>query len=283
MLTVNTIADLRQTLNAWRAQRLRIAFVPTMGNLHAGHLKLVNAAQNEADKVIVSIFVNPTQFGVGEDFASYPRTEEEDRQKLAEVQTDLLFLPVVSELYPDNSQTVVSVKALASIHCGVSRPGHFDGVATVVNKFFNIVQPEVALFGQKDYQQLLVIKTMVRDFNIPVEIKSVDTARENDGLALSSRNGYLTPDERKLASQLYQTLCMAKDEVLDGNKSFAAIEDKASDQLRGVGFNPDYFIICNAENLQPALRGQQNLVILAAAKLGRTRLIDNIAFNSKKQ
>lgn len=283
MQIVKTVADVRQTINAWRTQKQRIAFVPTMGNLHIGHLKLVEAAKHQADKVVVSIFVNPTQFGIGEDFAAYPRTEQDDQHKLVEAQADLLFLPDVSEIYPDGNQTVVSVKALANIYCGASRPGHFDGVATVVNKFFNIVQPDEAFLGQKDYQQLLVIKAMVKDLHIPVKIQSVSTMRESDGLAMSSRNGYLTSEERMLAPKLYQALSVAKDEILIGKLSFDAIENKAIDWLKNVGFNPDYFTVCNAGNLLPAQSGQQNLVILAAAKLGRTRLIDNIPFNSKKQ
>jgi pantoate--beta-alanine ligase len=283
MQIVSTIAGLRRILSEWRAQQLRIGFVPTMGNLHDGHLRLMSVAKGDADRVIASIFVNPTQFGVGEDFSAYPRTEQDDQQKLMAIGVDLLFMPEVIEMYLANRHTIISVNALANIHCGLSRPGHFDGVATVVNKFFNIVQPDVAFFGQKDYQQLLVIETMVRDLNIPVDIKSVPIVREIDGLAMSSRNGYLSVEERKCAPMLYQALSRAKDEIMWGNQNFEIIENDAKELLKNNGFLPDYFTICNGENLQPAQIGQHDLVILAAAKLGRTRLIDNIHFISKKQ
>jgi pantoate--beta-alanine ligase len=283
MQIVSTIAGLRRILSEWRAQQLRIGFVPTMGNLHDGHLRLMSVAKGDADRVIASIFVNPTQFGVGEDFSAYPRTEQDDQQKLMAIGVDLLFMPEVIEMYLANRHTIISVNPLANIHCGLSRPGHFDGVATVVNKFFNIVQPDVAFFGQKDYQQLLVIETMVRDLNIPVDIKSVPIVREIDGLAMSSRNGYLSVEERKCAPMLYQALSRAKDEIMWGNQNFEIIENDAKELLKNNGFLPDYFTICNGENLQPAQIGQHDLVILAAAKLGRTRLIDNIHFISKKQ
>lgn len=283
MQIVSTIADVRRIVSEWSAQQLRIGFVPTMGNLHDGHLRLVAAAKGDADRVIASIFVNPTQFGDGEDFSAYPRTEQDDQQKLMSIGVDLLFMPGVIEMYSANRHTTISVNTLANIHCGLSRPGHFDGVATVVNKFFNIVQPDVAFFGQKDYQQLLVIETMVRDLNVPVHIKSVPIVRESDGLAMSSRNGYLTTEERKLAPLLYHALFRAKDEIMTGNQDFEIIENNAKELLKNNGFLPDYFTVCNAENLQPAQLGQHDLVILAAAKLGQTRLIDNIQFISKKQ
>lgn len=281
MQVVNTINDLRQLINNWRLAGKRIAFVPTMGNLHAGHLRLVEVAKQCADKVVVSIFVNPTQFGVGEDFAAYPRTLAEDSDKLQQIATDLLFLPDVNEIYPNQPSTTVSVKPLSTLHCGAFRPGHFDGVATVVTKLFNIVQPDVACFGLKDYQQLAVIKTLVRDLNIPIEIKPVATERDTDGLALSSRNGYLTAAERALAPKLYQSLCAARDKLIANKKrgltpDFTEIEQTALAFLQDNGFQPDYFSICDADSLQLANASTESLVILAAARLGKARLIDNI-------
>jgi pantoate--beta-alanine ligase len=276
MQVTNTIVELRNTVKTWRMAGAHIAFVPTMGNLHVGHLKLVEEAKKSADKVIVSIFVNPTQFGVGEDYEAYPRTEAEDKQKLDAVGIELLFLPTVSEMYGEDALTIVSVKELSNLYCGASRPGHFDGVATVVCKFFNMVQPDVAFFGQKDFQQLAVIRKMVKDLNIPVEIRPVETVRENSGLALSSRNGYLSPEELQVAPKLYQALLNARDEVLSGIKDFKAIENEAVTFLQNKGFAPDYFSVCRADDLQQANKLDTQLVILAAAKLGRTRLIDNI-------
>lgn len=279
MQVINTIVDLRKAVNSWRMAGERIAFVPTMGNLHTGHLKLVDAAKLSADRVVVSIFVNPTQFGVDEDFEAYPRTEDEDKQKLDAAGVDLLFLPSVFEMYRDGIKTVVSVKNLSKLHCGVSRPGHFDGVATVVCKLLNIVQPDVAFFGQKDYQQLAIIRIMVSDLNIPVEIRSMDTVRESNGLAMSSRNNYLNAEQFQIAAKLYHALCAARDEILSGKKPYEAIEKEAMAFLQTVGFQPDYFSICRADDLLKADQQDTDLVVLAAAKLGRTRLIDNICFS----
>ncbi len=278
MQTIKTLADLRNVVKIWREDGERIAFVPTMGNLHAGHLKLVDEAKDDASRVIVSIFVNPTQFGPNEDFAAYPRTEAEDKQKLQAAGVDVLFLPSVAEMYGEGAQTVVSVKSLSSLHCGAFRPGHFDGVATVVCKLFNMVQPDAAFFGQKDYQQLAVICAMVKDLNIPIEINTVATVRESSGLAMSSRNGYLSTEEKQVAPKLYECLCAAKDKVMLGAMSYDAIEKEALALLVSLGFQPDYFSICKADNLQKAVLGDVDLVILAAAKLGFTRLIDNIEF-----
>lgn len=277
MQLLNTINDLRKVTRSWRIAGERIAFVPTMGNLHAGHLKLVQAAKQDADRVIVSIFVNPTQFGAGEDFAAYPRTEAEDRQKLQDAGVDALFLPGMAEMYGDNPQTTVSVTYLSTLHCGIFRPGHFDGVATVVCKLFNLVQPDVAVFGLKDYQQLVIIRTMVNDLNFPIEIKAVETKREDDGLAMSSRNGYLSTEERTVAPKLYQSLCHAADEILMGNKAFKTIENEALNYLQSTRFKPEYFAICRADNLVKVEKTDTDLVILTAARLGNTRLIDNIA------
>lgn len=279
MHIVNAISELRDAVGAWRALGQSVALVPTMGNLHAGHLALVNEAKNKADRVVVSIFVNPTQFGVGEDFETYPRTEREDQEKLNAAGADLLFQPAVSEIYAPDAKTVVSVSGLSEQYCGAFRPGHFDGVATVVCKLFNIAQPDVALFGLKDFQQLTVIRTMVRDLNIPVEIIGVDTVREASGLAMSSRNGYLTVEEKAVASKLYQTLCDARNAVLAGHLSYQEIESRALLFLQESGFQPDYFTVCRASDLKKADVDDKELVLLAAARLGKTRLIDNIYFS----
>jgi pantoate--beta-alanine ligase len=250
-----------------------------MGNLHAGHLKLVNIAQQKVDKIVVSIFVNPTQFGINEDFASYPRTEQEDQLKLATENADLLFLPAITDIYNANTLTTVNVSGLSDIYCGASRPGHFSGVATIVCKLFNLVQPDIAVFGLKDFQQFTVIQTMIRDLNIPIELIGVDTQRESDGLAMSSRNNFLTDPERLLAPQLYQTLCIARAAILEDQKSYLDIEQQALQSLKNIGFAPDYFTICCSHNLTPATQQDKDIVILAAAKLGTTRLIDNIYFS----
>lgn len=279
MQVINTIIDLRKAVNSWRSAGERIAFVPTMGNLHAGHLKLVEEAKLYTNRVVVSIFVNPTQFGIGEDFEAYPRTEAEDRQKLSKIGVDMLFLPSVPEMYCKDALTIISVKSLSNLHCGASRPGHFDGVATVVCKLFNMVQPDAAFFGRKDFQQLVVIRTMVRDLNIPVEIKSIATVRESSGLAMSSRNGYLSSDELQIAPKLYHALCTARDEVVLGEKPYENIEDEAVANLNELGFVTDYFNMCKPDDLLKANKQDAKLVILAAAKLGRTRLIDNVCFS----
>ncbi|WP_374090710.1 pantoate--beta-alanine ligase [Methylomicrobium lacus] len=279
MQTVTAIAELRTIIGAWRRAGDRIAFVPTMGNLHAGHIRLVDAARRRAERVVVSIFVNPTQFGVGEDFETYPRTEAEDREKLLAAGADLLFLPRVSEMYDPAAKTVVSVAGLSDLHCGAFRPGHFNGVATVVAKLFNIVQPDTAFFGLKDYQQFVIIRTMVRDLNIPVELVPVETVREANGLAMSSRNGYLSAAEKANAAKLYQALCAARDAVLSGVAAYADIEGQALAFLSEAGFRPDYFSICRSLDLAAATPEDRDLVILAGARLGKTRLIDNIGFS----
>ena len=279
MRIVNTVYELREAIKLWQLEDESIAFVPTMGNLHAGHLQLVNLAKQKADRVVVSIFINPTQFGVGEDFETYPRTELEDQEKLEAGNADLLFQPSVADIYTPDAKTVVTVTGLSDLYCGASRPGHFSGVATVVCKLFNIVQPNIALFGLKDFQQLTVIKTMVRDLNIPVEITGVDTVREPSGLAMSSRNGYLTDHEKNVAPKLYYSLCTARDAILSGNQTYADIEQVALQFLRQAGFRPDYFSVCRSSDLKKAAAEDMDLVILAAAKLGKTRLIDNIYFS----
>jgi pantoate--beta-alanine ligase len=282
MELINAVDLLIAHIKNWKLSGLSIAFVPTMGNLHSGHLKLVNEAKLKADKVVVSIFVNPTQFGAGEDFESYPRTEHQDAEQLIAQGVDILFLPTVGEIYHPQVKTVISVASLSDLHCGLFRPGHFDGVATVVCKLFNMVQPNVALFGEKDFQQLAIIRTMVRDLNIPVQIHSVATVREADGLAMSSRNGYLTKEQRLFAPKLYQALCQARDAVITRQLSYTEIEQQQTALLQQLGFKVDYFAICRANDLLPAKFCDNEIVILAAAKLGKPRLIDNIHFKINK-
>ncbi len=282
MQTVTTIADLRRQVSLRRQSGARIALVPTMGNLHAGHLQLLEAAKQHADRVVVSIFVNPLQFGdaSGGDFERYPRTFEADRQKLVESGADLLFFPSQEEMYPAGVENVtrVEVPGISDILCGVSRPGHFVGVATVVTKFFNMVQPDVAVFGEKDYQQLLVIRRVTAELCFPIEVFGVPTVREAGGLAMSSRNQYLSAEERQRAAALYRTLQAAKERLISGEGDIAAIESDAEKILNEAGFCPEYFTVCRADDLQPATVADTALVILAAAWLGEARLIDNIQF-----
>ena len=279
MQTIKTIRALRASIKQWRHDGQSIAFVPTMGNLHAGHIKLVEIACQQADKVVVSIFVNPIQFGPNEDLASYPRTEQQDQDKLIASDADLLFLPPVEEMYPQPLQTNISVKGLSSIHCGASRPGHFDGVAVVVCKLLNMVQPDLLLLGEKDFQQLAVIRQMVTDLNIPVEIQGIPTVREADGLAMSSRNGYLSEFERQQAPLLYQAISAVRDAILAGADDFRGLVEQQSQLLQNAGFSIDYFAVCRSTDLLPATSDDPQLVILIAAKLGKTRLIDNVHFS----
>jgi len=278
MQTISTVVALRAQIRQWRQAGQRIAFVPTMGNLHAGHLQLVKTARQNADRVVVSIFVNPAQFGPNEDFNNYPRTERLDQALLVECGADLLFLPAVAEMYPQTSQTEISVKGLSVLHCGARRPGHFDGVALVVCKLLNMVQPDLLLLGEKDFQQLTLIRQMIADLNIPVELLGVATVREADGLAMSSRNGYLSARERQLAPMLYQALCAARDAILSAQADDLAAIDAQIDILSQAGFAVDYFSLCRRADLLPANSGDQALLLLIAAKLGATRLIDNIYF-----
>lgn len=278
MKRVNRIADVRQQVSQWKRDGMRVAFVPTMGNLHEGHLTLVRRARQLADKVVASIFVNPTQFVQGEDFDAYPRTPEEDAQGLAGEGCDLLFLPEEAELYPHGREQVTwveTIPALTDILCGASRPGHFRGVTTVVSKLFNVVQPDVALFGEKDYQQLAVLRRMVADLDMPVEMVGVATVREPDGLAKSSRNGYLTAGERAIAPALYRTLQWVAEQLKQGRSDFSAIEYEGNQQLEKAGLRPDYLSI-RQPDLAEAVVGTTEYVVLAAAYLGRARLIDNL-------
>lgn len=277
--TVTTIEALRDTLKPWRKAGYSVAFVPTMGNLHDGHLQLVKKAKESADKVVVSLFVNPTQFGAGEDFDHYPRTESQDTKKLEAIGADLLFLPSVPEIYPENHRTLISVSGLSDLHCGKTRVGHFDGVATIVCKLFNIVQPDLAFFGEKDFQQLAIIRALVRDLNIPVEIRGIETVREADGLAMSSRNGYLSAEERLAAPALYRSLCQARDRILAGEQNYPTLEKRFMLSLQEAGLQPEYFSVCCQSSLMPAGADDMEPVILAAARLGKTRLIDNVYFS----
>ncbi len=276
MELAETIADVRRRVGDWRAAGERVAFVPTMGNLHEGHLTLVRRAREVASRVVVSIFVNPLQFGPGEDFERYPRTLAADRMALEGVSADLLFLPAETEMYPNGRDacTQVEVPGLSGILCGASRPGHFRGVATVVTKLLNIVQPDVALFGEKDYQQLLVIRRLAADLDLPVAIAGVPTCREADGLAMSSRNGYLSAEERARAPSLNRTLRQIAERLAAGEGDYNALEQAGKEALLAAGLRPDYLAIRAADLGEPA-RGKP-LVVLGAAWLGSTRLIDNV-------
>jgi len=278
MNIVKTVADLRAAVARARGEGKRIGFVPTMGNLHAGHIALIKKAGQRADFVVASIFVNPLQFGPNEDLASYPRTLAADQEKLVNAGCHLLFAPSVEEMYPHGQadQTLVRVPGVSEGLCGASRPGHFDGVSTVVTKLFNMVQPDLAVFGQKDFQQLAVIRTMVRDLNMPVQIISEPIVRADDGLALSSRNGYLTTEERTIAPQLYRTLCELRDAIAGGERDYPALVERGLNRLRQAGLRPDYLELRNAVDLQPADQHSREVAILVAAFLGRTRLLDNI-------
>ena len=273
MKIIHTIQELRD----WRREAGSVAFVPTMGNLHEGHLALVREAAKRADKVVVSIFVNRLQFGQGEDFDRYPRTLEQDAAKLAGEGVAVLFAPSEQELYPHVAQQYNVVPPhLQNELCGAFRPGHFRGVATVVAKLFNIVEPDYACFGKKDYQQLVILQGMTADLNFRVEIVPVDIGRAADGLALSSRNQYLSEAERKQAPQLYRELQAVARSVKNGNRDYAALEQQAAANLKQAGWQVDYVEIRHAGNLQVAHVGDSELVVLAAARLGNTRLIDNI-------
>lgn len=278
MLEVSTSESLREQLGDWRHSGEHIALVPTMGNLHDGHLSLVSLAREHAERVVVSIFVNPTQFGEGDDFDQYPRTLERDRRRLKKVNADLLFVPDVETMYPfgiDNA-TSVTVPVITEEFCGVFRPGHFDGVTSVVSRLFSIVQPDVAIFGQKDFQQQLVIRRLVDDLQLPIQIVSGATQREADGLALSSRNRYLSDEQRAIAPTLYSVLQGIGNDLQAGKRNYEELEQQAMDALRDAGLDPEYIGIRRAENLEPPDRDNDEIVILTAARLGTARLIDNI-------
>ena len=279
MNTVKSVRDLRAAIAQARAEGKQIAFVPTMGNLHAGHAALVEKAAQRADFVVASIFVNPLQFGPSEDLDKYPRTLAADQDKLVEAGCHLLFTPDVEEMYPHgmHGQTRVSVPGVSEGLCGASRPGHFEGVATVVSKLFNMVQPDLAIFGQKDFQQLAVIRTLVRDLNMPIQIIGEPTVRAEDGLALSSRNGYLNAEQRAAAPTLYRSLEQIASAIQAGERDYPRLIAQAQQLQSAAGFRPDYLEIRESNSLRPASAEDRQLVILVAAFIGSTRLIDNLA------
>src|SRR5256714_918931 len=278
MDTVTTIAAVRERVRGWRREGRRVAFVPTMGNVHPGHVSLIEAARRHGDRFVASIFVNPMQFGPNEDFAHYPRTPTQDEGMLAAAGCNLMFMPDVAEIYPNGAEraTRIDVPGLSRILCGEFRPGHFEGVATIVAKLFHIVEPDVAVFGEKDFQQLTVIRRMVAELCMPVEILAATTVRDADGLAMSSRNQYLTAEERALAPQIYATLQAAASRVRSGDEDFASIERAGLQELESAGFRPDYFAVRQAADLGMPAPGTRELVVLTAARLGKARLIDNV-------
>lgn len=274
MEIIRSIAALRERL----AREASIAFVPTMGNLHDGHLNLVKIAREHARCVVVSIFVNPLQFGANEDLASYPRTPEQDCTRLETAGADIVFMPSVEEMYPVPQQIVVEPPPVADQLCGAARPGHFRGVTTVVLKLFNMVQPQVAVFGKKDFQQLFILREMVKQLNLPIIMIGGETVRESDGLAMSSRNGYLKPAERLEAPRLHRALLQVVQAAQGGRRDFAAIEAQTAQYLTQLGWIVDYISVRSANTLLPPEPDERELVVLGAARLGKTRLIDNIEF-----
>jgi pantoate--beta-alanine ligase len=279
MKTVHTIAEVRQQVRDWRQAGLKIGFVPTMGNLHAGHISLIAEARRHADKVVASIFVNPTQFGPSEDFDSYPRTLDADSEKLTAAHCDLLFAPSVDEMYPEKNRSWVDVDELGDHLCGASRPSHFRGVSTVVSKLLNIVLPDIACFGEKDFQQLAIIRRMVQDLFFPVQVIGVPTAREANGLAMSSRNGYLTAAQKDQAGVIYATLQALKGRIEAGERDYQSLVESGISQLVQAGLAVDYLNISHAGTLAPASSPDRQLLIAVAAKLGATRLIDNVSLS----
>ncbi len=281
MQTTSEIRSLRSQIKAWRQAGLSVAFVPTMGNLHEGHFSLVDKAKTLADKVVVSIFVNPMQFGANEDLDAYPRTLVQDQQGLSERGADYLFTPTVETIYPNglDAQSFVDVPGVSMGYCGGSRPGHFRGVATVVTKLFNLVQPDFACFGEKDFQQLQVIKTMVRDLAMPVEVIGVPTQRDVNGLALSSRNGYLSEEQKQQATILFKTLNWMREQIQMGQRDYAALETQAVALIEEQGLKVDYLSLAERNTLQAPTACDQQLVILAAAFLDKVRLIDNLTLD----
>lgn len=278
MQIVNTIQELRVLVKEAKQAGKTIGFVPTMGNLHSGHIRLVQTAKSQCDVVVTSIFVNPTQFGANEDFDSYPRTLAADSDLLTAAHCDILFAPSAQEMYANSSSqsTVVTVAGLSEQLCGAHRAGHFAGVATVVSKLFNIVQPDSAFFGEKDFQQLAVIRRFTEELAFPITIVGVPTERAEDGLALSSRNGYLSAEERAQAPAIYQILTQLRQAILNGTREYTMLCEAAVLHLQKMGFDPDYVAIMRSSDLQAATATDQHLVILVAARLGKTRLIDNI-------
>lgn len=279
MQTLTTVTSLRRAVRKARREGKTVGLVPTMGNLHEGHLQLLRRAKELADCVVVSIFVNPLQFGEGEDLGAYPRTMAADKQKLFVEGTSFLFAPTPEEMYPEamGHQTLISVPGISETLCGASRPGHFTGVTTVVGKLFNMVQPDVAVFGEKDFQQLMIIRKMAADLCMPLEIEGVATIRETDGLAMSSRNHYLSKRERSIAPRLHRILQDYREAIANGFDNYEDLEKHAIEDLRNDGFQPDYVSIRDADTLESIKAETESIVILAAANLGGTRLIDNVS------
>ncbi|NIG62512.1 MAG: pantoate--beta-alanine ligase [Serratia symbiotica] len=277
MIIIESLPLLRQQIRSWRQDSKRIALIPTMGNLHHGHMMLVDEAHARADFVVVSIFVNPMQFERPDDLARYPRTLQEDCEKLARSGVDLVFAPVVGDIYPQGleQQTYVDVPGIATMLEGASRPGHFCGVATIVSKLFNLVQPDIACFGEKDYQQLVLIRKMVADMGYDIDIVGVPTVRAKDGLALSSRNSYLTAEERKIAPQLHKIMNELAQQFINGERHIDEMLEQTAEQLRSAGFTPDALFIRDADSLQSLTDDSRRAVVLMAAWLGQARLIDN--------
>lgn len=278
MYQATSVIELRQYIQHWKNQGKSIAFIPTMGNLHQGHISLIEKGQSLCDHTICSIFVNPMQFGPNEDFNHYPRTLERDIDQLEAIGCDLVYLPAASELYPDGLEkiTQIQVTDLTGVFEGAHRPGHFTGVATIVLKLLNIVRPDVSIFGKKDFQQYRVISKMVEDLNLEVDIIGAETTREPSGLATSSRNQYLSDDQKELASLIYRTLRESAASITAGENTFDKLEQRAIERLNQAGFETDYFCVCNVETLEPASPEDRSLVILVTARLGETRLLDNI-------
>jgi pantoate--beta-alanine ligase len=278
MYQATSVTELQQYVQHWKEHGQSIAFIPTMGNLHAGHMSLIEKGQSLCDRSICSIFVNPMQFGPNEDWDHYPRTLDRDIAQLEAVGCDLVYLPTASELYPEGLDRIsqVQVTDLTDQYEGAHRPGHFTGVATVVLKLFNIVKPDVSVFGRKDYQQYRVISKMVEDFNLDLQIIGQETTREASGLAISSRNQYLDPEQKRQAALIYQLLQQAAQLIDQGERDFDALQRSALESLDEAGFKTDYFCICNAETLLPATADDRDLVILVTAAMGPTRLLDNI-------
>ncbi len=280
MKTIRDIKSLREAVEGFRQDGETVALVPTMGGLHRGHMGLVQLASEYAERVVTSVFVNPTQFSPGEDFDNYPRALDTDRRRLARGGVDVLFAPSHEEVYPFgvDQMTSVSVPGISRILCGEQRLGHFDGVTSVVNRLFNIVTPDVAVFGQKDYQQLVIIRRMVADLNMPIRILACPTHREKSGLAMSSRNRYLTDDERAQASELYAAICDCRDKYMAGMRDVDQLQKNGFERLEQAGFVPEYLTVCKSGDLGLPDEDSRFLVVLGAAQLGKARLIDNVLF-----
>jgi len=279
MKIIDSSSDLQKLVTHLKSQTQRICLVPTMGNLHDGHLALIKEGKNHSDIIIVSIFVNPLQFNNSDDLENYPRTLQQDIQKLSDMGVNVVFTPTPEMMYPEGieNHTYIEVPVISDILCGKDRPGHFRGVATIVAKLFMLVRPDIAIFGKKDFQQLMIIRKLVKDFSLNIEIIGLETYREQSGLAMSSRNNLLTEDEKLKASEIYRTMLRTKDKILKGDKNFSALEQEAKQNLKSCQFKIDYYEIRNRENLLPASVMDNKLIIFVAAYMGIPRLIDNLA------